>query len=124
MAVTYEKRDVDVVKLGRIGFVVTSVVAIAFVIAWWLLGALIQHQAKSSGRPHPLAETVGRTEPPPPLLQPNPRSDLLALRAREQATLETYGWIDKDKGVVRIPIERVLAKRGLLARPAPEGSER
>lgn len=126
MAVAYERRDIDVARLGRIGFVVTSLVVIAFVTAWWLLGALVAEEARLSGRPHPLAESVGRTAPPPPLLQPNPRNDLLALRAKEQATLETYGWIDKEKGVVRIPIERaidVLATRGLLARPAPEGGE-
>ena len=126
MAVAYERRDIDLARLARIGFVVTSIVVMAFVVAWWLLGALVKHEAMTSGQPHPLAETVGRTTPPPPRLQPNPRSDLLALRAKEQATLETYGWIDREHGVVRIPIERAidtLAKRGMLARPAPEGGE-
>ena len=28
------------------------------------------------------------------------------LRAQEQETLTTYGWVDQDKGTVRIPVER------------------
>ncbi len=35
--------------------------------------------------------------------------------------LKSYGWIDRDKGVVRIPIDRaieILAERGLPVRAA------
>jgi topoisomerase IA-like protein len=37
--------------------------------------------------------------------------------------LESYGWVDKDKGVVRIPIEeamRLIAERGLPPTPPAE----
>jgi hypothetical protein len=76
---------------------------------------------------HPLASTLARTEPPAPRLQPDPRADLLAQRALEDALLETYGWVDKSRGIVRVPIERaidVLAERGLPARPAAPGEAR
>ena len=42
------------------------------------------------------------------------------LRATEDASLTTYGWVDRDTGVVRIPIERamdLLAERGLPTGP-------
>jgi len=119
MAVTYEKRDINVASIARIGFVLTSVVAMCFVVAWWLLGFLVKHEVETSGQPHPLAETVARTEPPPPRLQTDPRNDLLELRAQEVLTLGTYGWIDKEQGIVRIPIARAMeltAERGLRAR--------
>jgi len=119
MSVAYEKSDIDVARLGRIGFVVTSIVAMCFVVAWWLFGFLVRHEVETSGQPHPLAETVGRTEPPLPRLQTDPRSDLLALRTQEDETLGSYGWVDKEQGIVRVPIDRamdLIAKRGLLAR--------
>jgi len=52
-----------------------------------------------------------------PLLQPFPRSkvllpnqdtpvtDLSEMRAREERALKTYGWVDQEHGVVRVPIE-------------------
>lgn len=58
-------------------------------------------------------------EVPPPRLQTNPASDLAELRAAEEAQLSSYGWVDRQAGVIRIPIERAIeltAERGLPAR--------
>jgi hypothetical protein len=54
--------------------------------------------------------------------QPPERPSLLAdpgrlerLRAREEAILGSYGWVDREAGIARIPIEdamAVLAERG------------
>lgn len=41
---------------------------------------------------------------------------------RENSVLESYGWVDRSRGIVRIPIERaieVLAERGLPHRRTP-----
>ena len=57
--------------------------------------------------------------PPEPRLQTNPRQDLSDLRAREDQLLNSYGWVDKNTGVVRIPIERamqLIVERGLPTR--------
>jgi len=56
---------------------------------------------------------------PKPNLQINPQADLLALRARETSELESYGWMDRKAGRVRIPIDRamdLLVLRGLPTR--------
>ena len=61
-------------------------------------------------------------QPPEPRLQPNPARDLREMRAAEEQLLHQYAWIDPDKGIVRIPIERamdLIAQRGL---PAYAGS--
>src|SRR5437016_5160302 len=45
------------------------------------------------------------------------------LRATENAQLNTYGWVDRKNGVIRIPIERamdLLLERGLPVRPVDE----
>ena len=47
--------------------------------------------------------------------------DLAAVREQEDEVLDSYGWVDKGAGVVRIPIERALelvAKRGPAEPPA------
>jgi len=59
--------------------------------------------------------------PPDPRLQPDPHEELLEVRSREERILHSYGWIDKDSGVFRIPIDRameIIAKSDLPARSA------
>lgn len=57
--------------------------------------------------PPPAFETQAEL-PPPPRLQEKPAVDLEDLREREQRRLHEYGWIDREKGVVRLPIERAM----------------
>ena len=62
---------------------------------------------------------VGRTrtvQPPPPRLQLDPPRDLARFRADEEKRLSTYYWVDKDRGIVHIPIDRamrLLVERGI-----------
>jgi hypothetical protein len=53
----------------------------------------------------PQAPTI---EPPAPRLQPNPAQDFQAFYATQQANLDSYGWVDQEKGVVHIPIEHAM----------------
>ena len=46
-------------------------------------------------------------------------SDLADLREKEDETLNSYGWVDRNAGVVRIPIDEAIKltlQRGLPAR--------
>ena len=55
-------------------------------------------------------------EPPPPRLQVDPARDLTDLRADEDRRVNTYYWVDKERGVVHIPIARAmqfLVERGI-----------
>jgi hypothetical protein len=57
--------------------------------------------------------------PPSPQLEVTETADLAAQRAAEQGILSTYGWVDREHGIVRIPIERaieLLAASHLAAR--------
>jgi hypothetical protein len=52
-------------------------------------------------------------------LQGDAPKELRQMRAAEEAALNSYGWVDKDAGIVKIPVDRameILAKKGLLAR--------
>jgi hypothetical protein len=60
-------------------------------------------------------------EPPPPRLQTDPKSDLDRLRSYERGELDRLGWADRDRELVRIPIDRamqLLVERGLPGWPA------
>jgi len=68
----------------------------------------------------PLSAPAG-TLPPPPNLLVNEPANLTQFRAREANELANYGWIDKNAGIVRLPIDRakeLILERGLPARGA------
>jgi hypothetical protein len=52
------------------------------------------------------------TAPPridaPLTLQDDPAVDLQRFRARKYAWRDGYGWVDRDKGIVHIPIEQAM----------------
>ena len=62
-----------------------------------------------------------------PLLQTEPNADLERIQARSTRFLNSYGWVDRKNGIVRIPIEeamRILADRGMPSTTrAPESPE-
>jgi hypothetical protein len=61
-----------------------------------------------------------------PRLQVSAPLDLSKFRKREEAELNTYGWVNRTSGVVRIPIARAMdlvLKRGLPVR-ATNGQSR
>lgn len=115
----HETRDVSArpVVLAGVGLLVLLLATSAG--AWWLLAHYQAREARRSPPASPLAREYGRAEPPAPRLQTDPLADLRALRAEEDARLFGYGWVDRDAGIVRIPIERaidLLAERAAAAR--------
>jgi hypothetical protein len=59
---------------------------------------------------------------PNPKLEEDERGQLNGIRLKEEQTLSTYDYIDKNAGTVRIPIDRamdLIAQRGLPVRVAP-----
>ena len=55
-----------------------------------------------------MARSIGMWTVPAPRLQTDPHADLAQLRAREQAQLDGYGWVDRGAGTVHIPIDRAM----------------
>ncbi|MGH9501331.1 MAG: hypothetical protein ACRD20_00615 [Terriglobales bacterium] len=57
---------------------------------------------------------------PQPRLETNEPMEINDFRMQEEKTLHSYGWVDQQSGVVRIPIDRAMelvAQRGLPTRP-------
>jgi hypothetical protein len=78
------------------------------------------YQSETRTRPAPSPLSYGVEPPPEPRLLTKPGADLAAMRAEEDQILSSYGWIDRDRGIVRVPIDRaitLLAQKGLPTRP-------
>jgi hypothetical protein len=116
----HEESDVNILAIFGFG---AGLIAVAVVVhvAILLLFNFFDSRAKQQGAAtYPLAAAQQEERrPPEPRLQTEPREDLAALRAREDETLRSYGWVDRNAGVVRIPIDRAMEltlQRGLPAR--------
>ncbi len=81
--------------IGLVGLIVLTIVVVT-----WLLGFLSAAKRPQSRPP--------RTGPAAAEHWRNPPTDLERLRRQETQNLNTYGWIDRDAGVVRIPVERAM----------------
>ena len=117
-------RDVTFRPIVWAGAGMVVVVALVFVLVRWTLVTDLAHDAAQSPPANPLTSTYGRQLPPEPRLQTHPIRDLRDLRAAEDAMLNSYGWVDRQAGSVRIPIARameLLATRGITARPQAGG---
>ena len=57
---------------------------------------------------------------PQPRLETDERGQIFDFRLKEEQKLHSYGWVDQNAGVVRIPIDRAMelvAQRGLPTTP-------
>ena len=121
--VSHETSDVNVKGILRFAAALTIAAAVIHVA---LYGLLLYYDQRETRRLVPLSSPRQEEAPPEPRLRVAPRADLLEMRNAEERVLQSYGWIDRGKNVVRMPIERsmeAIVKRGLPARkPTPQKS--
>lgn len=83
------------------------------------VAAAVGERQAIEGRVYPDVNAVGANAGPQPQLLVNEPANLNQFRAQEHLKLTTYGWVDQNAGVVRIPVERakdLLLERGLPVR--------
>ncbi|MCG6928173.1 MAG: hypothetical protein LJF30_23055 [Acidobacteria bacterium] len=115
--VRYEEEDINERSTFWFGFWILAVmVGVSFLVKplYNLLVARgVETQAPAAYAADADPEAL---RPPLPRLQTLPEVDLAEFRAQEDAILGSYAWVEKDRGVVRIPVEeamRIVAERGL-----------
>jgi hypothetical protein len=116
----HEERDVAFRPIVWSGVGLLLATVLVYLMVFWVFGYLEERTAERRPAANPLARTYGRQLPPEPRLQAEPILDLRRLRAAEDEQLNTYGWLDRNAGTVRIPIARameLLAQRGLPTQP-------
>jgi hypothetical protein len=116
----HETSDVNIRAILAFGAALIVAAAIIHLLVW-LLFAYFESRQTSAAREFPLAAEQQNRVPPAPRLQTDPRDEMRELREREEAVLRSYGWVNKDAGIVRLPIEEAMKltiERGLPARQA------
>ena len=124
--VLHEESDVNVRAILGFGAGLFAVLVVVGVVVWLLFGILDRSQMSTTPPAYPLAVGQELREPPEPRLQRTPRLDLQNFRTSEDQLLNSYQWVDKNAGVVRIPIGEAMkltVQRGLPVRPAGEVSK-
>jgi hypothetical protein len=103
----HERKDVDVISLFTIVFMLfISCVVIFLVVTGMMHYFKLREPSKTAGQANIPATRA--EEFPAPRLEVKPGADLAELRAAEDADLNSYGWIDRNAGTVRIPIDRAM----------------
>src|SRR5262249_37186564 len=114
-------RDISIPAVTKFGLGVAGLLIGAILLMWFVFDRFAARETRNSPKPDTMASSNPRIEPPEPRLQPAPVLDLKALQAAEDLILHSYGWVDPDKGLVRIPVERAMelvAREGLPSRKA------
>jgi hypothetical protein len=118
----YEKSDLRPKPIVVFGVILTLVTILAFVATYGMIRFLGWWEGPRLETPaSPLAT---RTVPPEPRLQVDAPKELRVLQASEEGTLASYGWVSREAGIARIPIQRAMQlvlERGLpgTRTPAP-----
>lgn len=129
----FEKQDLG--SRPIYGFLVSLVIigVLVYFTVWGIFHVLDTYFTKHENPPSPLvqqqASTPTRAVPegypekvfPEPCLETNERGEINDFRLGEEQTLNSYGWVDQNAGVVHIPIAeamKLVAQRGLPTKPA------
>ena len=117
--VDHETSDVNIAGIFGFGIGLLVVAVIVHLLIFVLFRYFERREDARVPAEYPLARSQEDRVPPEPRLQTNPRQDLIDLRAKEDEWLGSYGWVDRNAGIVRIPIDaamKLTLERGLPAR--------
>lgn len=105
----HEHTDANVWIIVKFGLWL-AISAIVIHIGLGFLFALFVKQSEETTPQFPLA--VGQEErlPSAPRLQQFPENEFHDFRLREEAVLNNYGWVNKEAGVVRMPIDEAMRR--------------
>ena len=118
----FERTDVDAWAIGKFGIALALICVASFGLLLMLFHYFIERSEPMPPRAYSDLAHANVRQPPAPQLEETPRTDLERERAAEDAILNSYGWVDKQQGTVRIPIDRaidLLAQKGLPVRSQP-----
>jgi len=112
-----EVTDVNVRAVVLIGAALGGIVVICAIAVFGLTAWLADGQRRPAG---PITTSPALQQFALPHLQAAPANELAAFKREKALKLQQYAWIDRERGVVQIPIERAIDL--LLQREAPGSS--
>ena len=119
----YEHTDAAIGPLVQFAFwLFISAIIVHVVLAIGYLYMKQSMETSQAAQPFPLAADQAHRLPPAPQLQQIPSKEMYELRTQQESDLHSYGWVDKNAGMVHIPIEdamKLMLQQGKLeSRPA------
>jgi hypothetical protein len=105
----HETTDVSLTGITRIAILSFACIFAVLGVVYVFWGAFARYSADT----RPMEPMAGRKAgedrlPVGPLVITDEPGALRQLRAKERDVLHRYGWVDKNQGVVRIPIDRAI----------------
>jgi hypothetical protein len=103
---SHEQTDAHAPTLFTYGGALLLLVAGVLALMWGMLKVMEQHPPAETTKPSAMADRSAL--PPEPRLQTDPAADMQSFRIWEDSMLTTYGWVDRTRGIVRVPIESAM----------------
>ena len=134
--VSFEERDIQVGTIYGYLFALALSVVVSAVICVFILRFTLNFAASSDTAPPPSRAALGPNHhdlPPEPRLQgvpghtEDPQQDLRDKVKSDTEANEKFEWIDRNSGVVQIPVEdamKMIAEKGLPAGSAPPAEKK
>jgi hypothetical protein len=117
-----ERPDLDLRGVRNGALIIVAGIVFAVLAAWWLL-RLLGPAANT-----PQSGIDARGGPAAPRLQSAPQPDRAAYFDEKARQLADYGWVDRQAGVARIPLEEAMrlmaAKASHAAKADNKGDQR
>lgn len=120
LAKHYEQDDVDVRGIVRFGVAIAVATVVAVAALWVALRVWTQQPLPAHVQVSPSEVEVPPV--PGPGLDAAPEVNLQTILQRDNERLYTYGWVNREAGIVHIPIDeamRMLVEEGVPARDGP-----
>lgn len=119
--VGHETTDVNAWAIGKFAIALVLVCVASLGLLLMLFHYFITREGPEPQKVYSSLDQANVKRPGGPVLEETPVLDLARERAAEDQVLNSYGWEDKQKGIVRIPIDKaidILAQKGLPSRTA------
>jgi hypothetical protein len=114
----YETRDANIGSVLKFAATLAAVLIVVSFGMKWVFGYFAKTQSLG---PTSAPFEASRPIPPLPRLQVAPQQEIHDYWEGQQGILNSYGWVDRNIGTLRIPIDRAMRlvlQRGLPARAA------
>ena len=102
----YETEDVQTPKLIWAGGILAAVILVSVAAMTLMFDVLADRRDESINSVGPMVDL--REKPQGPILQVDPPGELIEMRQRSRKDSETYGWVSRESGTVRIPVDRAM----------------
>ena len=105
----HEHSDANIWIIVKFGLWLAISAVVIHIGLGFLFGVFVKRSEEATPR-FPLAVGQERRLPAAPRLQQFPVNEFYEFRQHEDAILQNYGWVNKEAGVVRMPINEAMRR--------------